>query len=162
MFDEIVIQIGCSWFPKHAVVALVDYILYPIETHIHCFANYFLYGVIQYTLRGWVICIHGHCLLWVENFLKVDFDWFPYFFVVRKFPTSSSTSDEVTFFMMLDSSRITSLDSLVSLNFLFNGKKIPPEQLLEYNSDRYDESLYLRNIISLKCNLNLASGFVSR
>ena len=81
---------------------------------------------------------------------------------MKKFPTSSSTSDEVTFFMMLDSSRIASLDSLVSLNFLFNGKKIPPEQLLEYNSDRYDESLYMRNIISLKCNLNLASGFVSR
>ena len=34
MFGEIFIKIGCSWFSKHDVVALMGSILYPIEPHI--------------------------------------------------------------------------------------------------------------------------------
>ena len=122
IFGEIVGQIGCSWFPKHAVVALVDYIFYPIEPHVQCFDYFFMDGVICYPLHSGVIYLHGNCLLWVSHFLKGDYDWFPCFGIVKQWTPSSSAADGIKFCMMLESVRIYPLDLLVLLK-LWDPKK---------------------------------------
>ena len=40
VFGEISGQLSCSLFPKHVLVAVVDYILYPIKPHIHSFGTF--------------------------------------------------------------------------------------------------------------------------
>ena len=86
IIGEIFSQISSSWFPKHIVAALADYILYPIETHIHSFGTILLDGVIYYPVRGGVICMYWRFLLWVAHSLKGDYDWFSCFGIIKKSP----------------------------------------------------------------------------
>ena len=84
--------------------------------------SFFLYGVIYYLVCGGVICMHGCWLLWVAHFLNGESDQFIWFGVVKNPPNYESDADESIFFMMLESVRSTSFDSLVLLKLWYTKK----------------------------------------
>ena len=161
IFGKIFDQIGCSLFPKHAVMALEDLILYPIELRIHCFLLFFLMEIFSIPSAVELYVWMGiACCCWNIS-SRVTMIGSPAFTLWNNAPTYDSAADDITFFMMLESVSIALLDSLVSLKCWVTKKKFPPARLLECNSDRYDASLYMRNVIFMECNLNLEYGFVT-
>ena len=70
MFGEMFVQ---NWLPlvsKHAVVALADSILYPIEPHIHLFGPFF-----------WMVLFYTPSKV---HFIKGESNWFHCFGVVKQ------------------------------------------------------------------------------
>ena len=159
---KIFIQIGCSWFPKNFIMALEDLILYPIELPIYLFGTFLcmvLFSIPSaveiYLCMGFACC---GCTIYSRTTLICS----TAFVLWKNDPTYASNSNDITFFMILESGRISPLDFLVLLKFCIRKKKFPPERFLACNYDRYDASLCMCNVIFLEWNINLAYEFLAQ
>ena len=117
IFGEIVVQIGCPWFPKHVVLALADSIFYPIEPHIYFFCHFLrmVLFAIPFVVDLFV-WMGADCCEWT-NSSKVDLICSPDLELWNNVPTSAFSKDNITFFVVLDSVNIAPLDSLALLKF---------------------------------------------
>ena len=59
VFGKVFIQTSCTRFPRDIVMDLVNYIVYPIEAHIHDFCEFLLNLFVDDAVHGGVVILHG-------------------------------------------------------------------------------------------------------
>ena len=79
--------------------------------------------------------------------------------LTKSAPSSASAADDITALMIL--AIVNTATFLVGNAVLFDMKKCLPAMLLDFVSERYEESLWPARTMSLMCYMSMASGWVA-